>query len=709
MPHFRPTVLAAICSLMALSMPGQAPVPAPRTADAVIRVSVNLVEVDALVTDSKGRHVGDLKPEDFTILEDGKPQKITQFAYVNPAPEQVAATTPDKSAPAGETKFAPPAGLRREDVHRTIVLMIDNLHTHTDSIGSLEPIVKKFVDDQVVPGDLVSVMATKSGMGIYENFTSDKRQLEAAVARVLRMPGDNRPQESGFTDPNSGNPVKSDSADDSLYFTDLYHELAMNTLSRAIEALKDIPGRKAVVFFSDGIMIPAGMSLATSDLGFRMSERTKAVTQLANRYGVTLYTFDPGGLMTPMSLTRPMGGIPSGAELAGAQGRTPTGGSRSGGVANTSTSQQRGDAMALNEISSIMASETGGTAIHNTNDLSAALGKAMDDMTGYYLMAYQPQRKDGESVTEEREHRLHVKVHRSGLTVRSRKGYAGLAADTAEKTPTREEQLGKALFSPFVAGGVGVHLTPLYSASAPDPRTNRRQPLLRVALAVDGKDLRFKNSLEGGKQAILDVLVAAFDAAGHQIASQDKRYTVQGTSEQAAAFAGTMLDYQLEVPIPGAGAFQVRAAVRDDATGKLGSANTFLLIPDYNKPQLTLSSLVLGDPKGGKAEIASRQFNPGSQLSYGCQVFGAQSADSGSSVEIEVKLFHDGKQVYASNPMPIKPPAGMKEIPVAGKLNLLSTFAAGDYAMEFIARDNLATTAKPVIQWSDFSIAGSSR
>ncbi|HEU5021137.1 MAG TPA: hypothetical protein VFT60_04580, partial [Bryobacteraceae bacterium] len=57
--------------------------PAPRTGDAVIRVSVNLVEVDALVTDSKGRHVPDLKPEDFTILEDGKPQKITQFSFVN--------------------------------------------------------------------------------------------------------------------------------------------------------------------------------------------------------------------------------------------------------------------------------------------------------------------------------------------------------------------------------------------------------------------------------------------------------------------------------------------------------------------------------------------------------------------------------------------------------------------------------------------------
>ncbi len=83
-----------------------------------------------------------------------------------------------------------------EDVHRTIVLMLDNLHMHPDSIGALEPVLKKFVEERVSAGDLVSVMATKSGMGLYESFTSDKRQLQAAVDKVLRVAGDPRPQES---------------------------------------------------------------------------------------------------------------------------------------------------------------------------------------------------------------------------------------------------------------------------------------------------------------------------------------------------------------------------------------------------------------------------------------------------------------------------------------------------------------------------------
>jgi hypothetical protein len=114
--------------------------------------------------------------------------------------------------------------------------------------------------------------------------------------------------------------------------------------------------------------------------------------------------------------------------------------------------------------------------------------------------------------------------------------------------------------------------------------------------------------------------------------------------------------------------------------------------------------LVLGDPKGGDAQVAARQFSEGGQVSYGCEVFGAQS-----TVEVEFRLFRGGTQVYASKAMPLTAPASLKAIPVAGKLNLTNVFAPGDYAMEFIARDTQASGATPVTQWSDFSIMAASR
>jgi VWFA-related protein len=650
----------------------------PRTGDAVIRVSVDLVEVDALVTDSKGRHVPDLKPEDFTILEDGKPQKIKQFSFVNPAPDrggaQLTAFTP-------ETSTAPARTPRRDDVHRTIVLMVDNLHTHSEGIVQLAPVLRKFADEQVQPGDLVSVMGTKSGMGLYESFTSDRRQLDAAIGKVLAITGDNRPQETS----------EHAEQDGTNYFSELYLKMAMNALRRVIVAMKDIPGKKTIMFFSDGVLLQPPGKLDDSATAFRMSDETKQLTALANRYGVVLDTFDPGGLQTPMSLTRPMGGMPSRLQMNLAPG------SHMGGLPTNAPMQQRADAMALNEVPAFLARETGGVAIKNTNDVGRALGQAMDEMTGYYLIAYQPANRT------DKEHRIQVKVNRRDLRVRSRKGYAG-ALEEAEAKPaaTREEELTQALFSPFAAGGIGVQLTPLYSASAPDAETGPRHPLLRVTVVADGKDIQFAPKPEGGKQAVVDVVVATYDASDKQVAAQDHRYTLQATDAQAEAFHTSTVDYQVDLAIPASGPYQVRAAVRDNATGKVGSAYMFLTVPDFNRPGMSLSSLVLGDPAGSEAQVASRRFAAGAQLSYGCQLFGVET-NPDPAIEIEVKLFHQGQQVYGSQPMRLRIPAGIKEIPVTGKLNLTSQFTPGEYAMEFIAHDRQASIDRRA--WMDFSIA----
>jgi hypothetical protein len=477
---------------------------------------------------------------------------------------------------------------------------------------------------------------------------------------------------------------------------ELYHKMAMNALRRAIVAMKDVPGKKTIMFISDGILLPSG-DVDASETAFRMSEETKLVAELANRYGVVLDTFDPGGLMTPMSMARPMGGMPSAPQMGLATG------SHMGGLPNRPPLEQRASAMAMSEIPAFLARETGGIAVKNTNDLSRALGQAMDEMTGYYLIAYQPRRQDSNSG---KEHRIQVKVHRSGLKVRSRKGYAGALEDTEveareKAAATREEQLAQALFSPFAAGRIGLQLTPLYSASAPDEKSGRRKALLRVAVSADGKDIQFRPKPEGGNQAVLDVVVALYDASDKQIAAQDHRYTLQATDTQAERFRGGTIDYQVDLPIPQSGPYQLRAAVRDEAAGTLGSAYTFLSVPDFNRAGMSLSSLVLGDPNGNAEKVLSRKFATGAQLSYGCQLFGVQTGPD-TAIEIEVKLFHEDREVYGSKPMRLQIPVGLGEVPVTGKLNLTAQFAPGEYAMEFIAHDRKASVDRHA--WMDFSI-----
>ena len=149
----------------------------------VVRITTNLVQVDAVVTDKNGRLVTDLKPEEVQIYEDGRQQKITHFSYnvtETPAAERPAQPViADKNAPP-----VPPTRLKSEDIRRTIAIVVDDLGLSFESTYYVRRALKRFVDEQMQPGDLVAIIRTGGGMGALQQFTADKRQLYAAIERV---------------------------------------------------------------------------------------------------------------------------------------------------------------------------------------------------------------------------------------------------------------------------------------------------------------------------------------------------------------------------------------------------------------------------------------------------------------------------------------------------------------------------------------------
>jgi len=149
--------------------------------DDVVRISVTLVQVDAVVTDDKGKQVTDLKPQDFQILEDGRPQRITNFSYISNVSARPAepAGLPDKLAPPIPSKLLHP-----DEVKRTIALVVDDLSMSFESIAYARYALKKYVDEQMQPGDLVAILRTGAGIGALQQFTTDKRQLYAAIERL---------------------------------------------------------------------------------------------------------------------------------------------------------------------------------------------------------------------------------------------------------------------------------------------------------------------------------------------------------------------------------------------------------------------------------------------------------------------------------------------------------------------------------------------
>ena len=148
-----------------------------------MKITTNLVQVDAVVTDKSGKIVTDLKPEEVEILEDGRKQKITHFLYSST--ETPASPIPARSGPADKNAPPiPPSKLKPEDVRRTIAVVVDDLGLSWESTSYVRRALKKFVDEQIQPGDLVAIIRTSGGMGALQQFTADKRQLYAAVERV---------------------------------------------------------------------------------------------------------------------------------------------------------------------------------------------------------------------------------------------------------------------------------------------------------------------------------------------------------------------------------------------------------------------------------------------------------------------------------------------------------------------------------------------
>ena len=163
------------------------PTPIPVEDDDVIIISTNLIQVDVTVTDKKGKIVTDLKPEDFEIFENGEKQAITNFSFVSSAPETRSAATPKPRKDQIGIPI-PRAQIRPEQVRRTIALVVDDLGLSYESIYSVKRSLKKFVDEQMQPDDLVAIIRTGSGMGALQQFTSDKNVLYAAIEKVRWNP-----------------------------------------------------------------------------------------------------------------------------------------------------------------------------------------------------------------------------------------------------------------------------------------------------------------------------------------------------------------------------------------------------------------------------------------------------------------------------------------------------------------------------------------
>ena len=157
--------------------------------DDVVRITANLVQVDAVVTDKNGAQITDLTDQEFEVFEDGRPQKISNLSYVTSAAASTGSAT--EAAPKAKNKGdeqtpMPAVQLRPEQVHRTIALVVDDLGLSFESTAYVRQALKKFVDEQLQPGDLAAIIRTSAGTGAAQHFST--RDPERVFLEVINEP-----------------------------------------------------------------------------------------------------------------------------------------------------------------------------------------------------------------------------------------------------------------------------------------------------------------------------------------------------------------------------------------------------------------------------------------------------------------------------------------------------------------------------------------
>jgi len=468
----RSSLVTALVAATTVTLAAQAGTPQAPPAQPVFRTGTTAVMLDIVVRDKRGRPIRDLRQDEISVLEDGVAREVKTFRLVEGAPADAAV-----SAAPVEAGVVQPDPLRRITL---VSLVFDHL-TQNGRKMALKA-AQDYLKKPMPPGQWTAVFTLDNRLRMQHDFSRDTPALLAAVDRAntaikedaAALPGASREKSkpTDFASPGSGEIGAAGSAtagQDAIetQFRDTVER--MQTLATSVEtsqrghatfyplmalakAQAGLEGRKAIVFFSEGLQVPTSVE-----------EAFKAAISEANRSNVSIYTVDARGLDTSRDLAA------AGAALDKA-GRVSQGAMAKRGAGGTSMDEVQNDDLVLSTFHANtqaalreLAEDTGGVMVANTNDLGKGLDRVTTDLSSYYEIAYVPQ--GGEADGKFRS--IEVRVARKGVDVTSRSGYFALpATDTAPILPYELPLLAAAATTPpphafdFQVGAFRFHDTP---------------------------------------------------------------------------------------------------------------------------------------------------------------------------------------------------------------------------------------------------------
>ncbi|HKG61496.1 MAG TPA: VWA domain-containing protein [Pyrinomonadaceae bacterium] len=697
-----PALLLSLCLLLPV-LAQTTPAPPPQKSrddqDDTVKITTNLVQIDAVVT-KDGKPVTGLTADDFEIYEDGKKQTITSFTYISNVPTStpVIAT---KEKP-GNVSLAP-RPINPNEPHRTIAFVVDDLGISAESMSQVRKQLRKFVNEQLQPNDVVAIIRTGGEMGALQQFTNDKRILSRAVDQ-LRWNMCNR---VGIT----VLPVLGSGGNQSL--CGRYSMIAtIRALRFILDSMSYLPGRKSMVFMSDHLPVEdqddldflrdirqglkddvpsttpmaAGGGEESSDLGSidsrNYSAALRKVAEKAIRSSVVIYSVDTAGLQT--------------TSLTAADRFYGTGPQFQNVLANRSLLL-----WSRREGSDLIARQTGGFQVKNSNNYD--IDRIMQDQSGYYLLGYRPT----DETFNRKFHHIKAKVKRSGMSLRTRLGFFGISEEEASKARlTTRDMTNLALASPFAAQDVEVNLVSFFF------NDKSFGSLVRSFVYIAASDLEFA-PVNGRQQASIELHGVVFGDNGAMIEQLRRGLTISLPENEYAAATKNGLGFSVDIPVKRNGAFQVRVAIRDRKTSKIGSAGEFVSVPDLRNKRPAVSGIVLGGGSRGRSErealanTVARRFDLNTDLDF---VYVIYNALQFAKPVMETKLFRDGRVIYSGpeTPIQITGQPDPDRVVVNGKLRLSPDLEPGFYYLQVVITDKDGKgKVVPVMQWIDFEVVKS--
>jgi VWFA-related protein len=541
----------------------------PDSGAAPIRVSTELVLVNVVARDKKGNPVRDLKQADFTLYEDGKKQQISTFDFedVDQLP-MTAGSTVTGAAPGTllhSTKKAPPTLDARD--RRLIVLFFDFSAMEPEQIDRSVDAAKKFVSTKMQPADLLALVSLATNMHVDCDFTDDKDKLLALLTSY------NSGQGQGFDNGATGS--AEGTAETSGSFTEDDTDLNTFTADRKLlalqslmQALSKLPQKKSIVYFSNGI----------TQTGVDNQSALRAATAAAVKANASIYSLDVRGLQA-----FPPGGEAQNASL---HGQSAYSGASVLNDLNGNASSQ--DTLAT------LSSDTGGKAFFDSNDFSGIFSHVQKDSSVYYVLGFTSSNpaKDG------RFRHLKVTINRPDLKLDFRSGYYAGRDFVHLDRADREQQLEDELAAQLPSVDVPVYAGESYF------RKDDSHYYLAISLVIPGSQIPFVTEKDKDN-ATIDIIGQALE--GGKFPGGHLRDSVKLAVESSREVRRKNVQYNTGFLLA-PGNYHLKFVVRENQTGRMGSFETDVHIPDLRKSPLKMSSVVLSSlrvPSNGKKSAAN--------------------------------------------------------------------------------------------------------